>query len=327
MVDPDALPTINRGTREWLADLFAECSASGRGVTVAGSMVVLNPPASWAARFPNGDPVETATGFGSNFTTHCSFVSEFLDYQKRMFVDLADLLDAAGLPVDLQFGEFVWWYFNNNSPPTANPGLDPNKGMGFYDAETAAAAVTALGRPLVRFGWPDADPAINSYADANFLRDRWDSYVRDLRDHIKAAYPSATIELLLPLDVNYPVQYGRYTLGGALNYYLHTDPRLLDPDTAPVDRLKIEGLDFGAGSRDLAKARWAMQFPVLNGSWPQSLVRYLVPDFNGGCPWPAEYLIASNADVPIINFWAADHFCFYGWPLPLPTNSTSAVLI
>lgn len=324
MVDPSQSPTINRGAREWLADLLAECATRSRAITLAYSMELLNPPADWAARYWNGNPVETATGFGSNVTTHCSFVSDVLDYQKRVFMDTADLMDAAGLPVELQCGEFVWWYFNNASPPTADPGGDMTKGMAFYDAETAAAAVTALGRPLVRFAYPDSDPSVNSYEDADFLRDRLDAHIRAIRTHVKATYPGAVIEVLLPLDVNYPSQYGRYDLGGALNHYIHTDPRLMDPSLAPVDRIKIEGLDFGAGSRDGDKARWAMRFPLDFGSWPRADVRYLVPWFNGGCPWPAEYLRAANEQTPVINFWAFDHICLMGWPVPLPANPSDA---
>lgn len=332
IVDPTQSPTINRGARDWLADLLAECAARSREIVLAYSMELLNPPddpgsgAVWSARYWNGDPVETATGFGTNVTTHCSFTAAPLAYHKDVFLDTADLMDAAGVPVAIQMGEFVWWYFNNASPPTSNPGSNPAKGMAYYDAETAAAAVTALGRPLVRFAWPDDDPSVNSYADANFLRDRLYGYVDALRDHVKATYSAAVIELLLPLDVNYPSQYGRYDLGGRLNHYLHADPRLLNPATAPFDRLKIEGLDFGAGSRDHDKARWAMRFPTAagSGSWPRANVRYLVPWFNGGCPWPSEFLRASNESVPVINFWAFDHVCLLGWPLPLPVNASDA---
>lgn len=332
IVDPLQSPTINRGARDWFADLFVECAARSRAITLAWSMEMLNPPDDpgsgevWAARYWNGDPVQTATGFGTNVTTHCSFTSKVLDYQKRLYLDTADLMDGAGLPVELQCGEFVWWFFNNASPPTSNPGGDMTKGMGFYDEETRAAAATALGRPLVRFAYPDSDPSVNSYADANFLRDRLDAHIRAICDHVNATYPSAVIELLLPLDVNYPTQYGRYDLGGALNHYIHTDPRFLNPATAPFDRLKIEGLDFGAGSRDTDKALWAMRFPTAegSGSWPRSNVRYLVPWFNGGCPWPREFLKAKNESVPVINFWAFDHICLLGWDLPMPVNPSDA---
>jgi hypothetical protein len=56
------------------------------------------------------------------------------------------------------------------------------------------------------------------------------------------------------------------------------------PHTSPFDLVKIEGLDFGSGSRDLLHGRQAMVFPFGQG-WPAAKLRYLVAGFNGGCPW------------------------------------------
>ena len=70
-----------------------------------------------------------------------------------------------------------------------------------------------------------------------------------------------------------------------------------------------------------------MRFPIDNGSWTRANVRYLVAWFNGGCPWPSEFLRAQNESVPVINFWAFDHVNLLGWPLPLPRNSGDAQLI
>lgn len=329
MVDPAQTPALNRGARDWLADLCAETAAAGRELTLAYSLELLNPPDDpggghvWAARYWDGDPVTTATGFGSNVTTHCTFgASEFLDYQKAVYKDTAAMMAAAGLTPWLQFGEFLWWFFPGSGPAGT-------KGMAFYDAATSAAATTALGRPLAHFSYATDDPAVNSYADANFLRQRLRDHMAAIRTHVQATYPAARFELLLALDVNYPTQYGPYNLGGRLNHYLHTDPLLLAPGTAPFERLKIEGLDFGAGSRDHDKARWAMRFPTAagSGSWPRAEVRYLVPLFNGGCPWPKEYLTARAEGVPAINFWAFDHVCLLGWPVPLPSPSRDAQFI
>jgi hypothetical protein len=53
--------------------------------------------------------------------------------------------------------------------------------MAFYDADTQAAAQSALGRALATFHTPDDDPSINSYADANFLRMRVFNYVAPIQ--------------------------------------------------------------------------------------------------------------------------------------------------
>jgi hypothetical protein len=73
---------------------------------------------------------------------------------------MAGLMQAAGLTPRLQFGEILWWFLANAS------------GMAFYDADTQAAAQSALGRALATFHTANDDPSINSYADANFLRTR-----------------------------------------------------------------------------------------------------------------------------------------------------------
>jgi hypothetical protein len=72
---------------------------------------------------------------------------------------------AAGLTPRLQFGEILWRFLANAA------------GMAFYDADTQAAAQSALGRPLATFHTANDDPSINSYADVNFLRTRLYSYV------------------------------------------------------------------------------------------------------------------------------------------------------
>ena len=72
------------------------------------------------------------------------------------------------------------------------------------DADTKAAAQTALGRPLATFDAPDEDPSINDYADANLLRARLKAYVDAIRTYVLASYPAAQFELLCRMDVNDP---------------------------------------------------------------------------------------------------------------------------
>lgn len=321
-VDELVSPSINFGTREWLRDLCEQCAAGSRELTLAYSMELLNPPDSWAARYPNGDPVTTATGFGTNFTTHCSFTPDVLAYHKQVFADTAAIMATAGLKPILQVGEFLWWFFNNNTPPTDDT-ADPNKGMAYYDAYVQSRANAAFGRNLARFSYPGSDPAVNSYADANLLRSILDQYIRDLRTHVRGLYPDAEIEILLPVDVNYPTQYGRYTLGGRLNHYVNIPETFLDPATAPFDRVKMEALDFGAGTRSGDLAAYAITFPFELGKWPRNKVRYLIPVFNGGCPFGYELRLARAEQLAGINTWAHDHVHIFGWTLSEPEDSCS----
>ena len=121
-----------------------------------------------------------------------------LEFQKGLYRDLAGLMRDAGLVPSLQFGEFCWWYFTN----LRQDNLDG--GMGYYDDETKAAALAALGRPLHVFTSPEDDPQANGGADATFLRNRLRDHVAALAAHIRDAYPAAKLEVLFPFDVNYP---------------------------------------------------------------------------------------------------------------------------
>ena len=83
----------------------------------------------------------------------------------------------------------------------------------------------------------------------------------------------------------------------------------------------MEALSWGATYRNFTNAQAAIAFPVTTpGSWPVSATAYLVPWFNGGCPWTTEFVSALNEAIPLICFWAFDHFCLFSWPLPLPNE-------
>lgn len=120
-IDTAAANPINWPTRKWHADLFSEINTKGWGAVVALSMELVNPPEDpasgkvYAARFYDGSQVQTATGFGSLVSTHCSFVSDVADLQKAAYKELANLMNAAGLTPWLQFGEFLWWFFSSLS--------------------------------------------------------------------------------------------------------------------------------------------------------------------------------------------------------------------
>jgi hypothetical protein len=55
-------------------------------------------------------------------------------------------------------------------------------------------------------------------------------------------------------------------------------------------------------------------------SWNTSNIAYLIPWYNGTCPWPREFNLASTRGLQLINFWAYDHLALMSWPIPLPTS-------
>lgn len=302
-IDPGQAPTLNTGTRAWHADFYEQCHARGLEVVTAISMELVNPPPNYSARFHDGAAVTTATGFGEYRSSHCAVGGPVLDFQKSVLADLAAVQANAGLTPCLQFGEFLWWFFSGGTPAS----------MAFYDPDTQSAASSALGRPLHVFTSPADDPQVNGGADATFLRNRLLDHISALIGAVRLAHPNAQFELLLPLDVNYaePVGPAGAQVGGRLNHFVNIPPEWLSPASAGFDYLKIEALAFGS-TRNLELARGALQFGSQT-SWPGHLRRYLVPVFGKSTPWPKEVRLAITAGYSVVNLWALDHICLYGW--------------
>jgi hypothetical protein len=305
-IDPVPAQVLNRGARDWHADFYAQCAARNREATTAISMELVNPPESWAARFPDGAPVTTAVGFASLHSTHCAFNTPVRTYQGRVLRALADLQAAAGLTPSLQLGEFTWWYFSNHHPTQR-----PNGGMAYYEAETAAAAQAALGRPLHLFQAPTSDPGVNAHADALFLRNRLRDHAAALIAEVRAARPAARFEVLFPYDVNHPEPAGVHGVGGRLNRFVNLPVEWERKETAGFDRFKIEALDFSAWSRNLDLARLCLRLPLELG-WPAADSRALLAVFRGSYPWQREVEFAEELGYGQIVLWAFDHVCLFG---------------
>ena len=306
-IDPAAAQLLNRGARAWHTDFFQLAAVAGQPVTTALSMELVNPPDTFPARFPDGAPVMTATGFGGLQSAHCAFRAEVRAFQIAVLLEIAALQSAAGLAPSLQCGEFTWWYFANYS------NSNTAGGMGYYDAETTTTALATLGRTLHVFTGPDDDPRPHT-ADSTFLRNRLRDHVAGIIAGVRAAYPATEFEVLFPYDVNYPVPAGIHNLGGRLNRFVNLPVEWESKVTAGFDRFRIEALDHGAWSRDLDLARSCLRFPLDLG-WPVGSVRAMIPVFRGGYPWGREVDYAREIGMEDVNLWAFDHICLYGWPV------------
>lgn len=311
-VDDTVSPPLNRAVRDWHADFYSQCASLGLQVVTSCSMELVNPPAGYAALFPDNTPVLTATGFGTLNSTQCAAgASNLLAYQKAVYRNIAQMQSTAGLTPSVQYGEFLWWYF-------AGPG-----GMAYYDAETIAAAQSALGRPLRIFLTPNDDPTVNSSADAIFLRDRLRDYVAALVADIRSAFPTVTCEVLWPYDVNYPIPMGGE--GGQLNRFINLPVEWQLQPSSGLDRMKVEALTFTTSLRNLNLAQQAVNlFPSFG--WPLSALRYLVPVFGSATPWTRELALVWAAGIPVANLWAFDHVCLYNLDVPEPPLDRRSVL-
>lgn len=323
-VDPTQSPVINYPAQLWHVDLFNEVHSRGNTIVSALSMEVVNPPDAppshvWAQRFLDGSAVLTDTGYNNLKSTQCApMATDFLNWQKAAFYYLAQLQNAAGLVPSLQLGEFLWWFFSNYNAST-----NPAGGMAFYDAATTTAANIYLGRALQHFIQPTDDPTVNASADANFLAQRLLNHMNGVVGYVQATFSNAVFELLWPYDVNYPTPYGLYALGGRLNHAVNLPAALLTSSGAPVQRLKLEGLDFGSGSRTLDKVKELLALFQSGWTTPANL-RYLFPLFNAGCPWQHELALARAAGYTAITPFAMDHVCLFAWQLDKTLSPTFA---
>ena len=267
-------------------------------------MELVNPPDGCVARFPNQNAVSTATGFGTLNSNQCAAgAANLLAYQKAVYRNIAQMQASAGLTPGVQYGEFLWWYI-----------ADPSgSGMGYYDAETPAAAQIALGRPLQTFMTPNDDPTVNSSADALFLRNRLRDHVGALVADIRSAFPAVKCEVLWPYDVNYPTPVGGG--GGQLNRFVNLPAEWQLQSASGLDSMKVEALAFSTGLRNLDLARQAIElFPAFG--WPLSALRYLVPVFGSADPWQRELALVWGAGMPFANLWAFDHVCLFNLDVP-----------
>jgi hypothetical protein len=393
-IDPTASNPINFPIRAWHSDFFRVAAAHNLLVTASFSMELVNPPDdgtaanTWIARYADGTPVRTDTGFANLSSSQCPPIPIVTAFQQSVFKQMAQLQSEAGLTPWLQFGEFLWWFFSSMSQPVgycsytdpvsiglANPhgmqtgdrvvitgvrgctaangtwtvtvtdpthftipvpangawstgtGRAVSGSMAYYDPVTAAAAQAALGRPLYRFTCQDDDPSVNNGADTAFLASQLKSHIDAIRTEVLAAYPTAQFEILYPNDVNNPVCYsGEYVpspQGGRLNAAVNLPSAWRTKAGSGLDRFKVEALSWSAQYHHLDLAEQAIYFALTAPmSWDTADVAYLVPWFNGTCPWPAEFRLADSRGVALLNFWAYDHLAMMSWqlPIPLPTR-------
>jgi hypothetical protein len=196
-----ASPVMTEGARRWIKDLAGQFLAAGIKASFAFSMEVYNPPAAMRAKYlrlnggvvtPGDDVYLEVPSYQMHFGTRAR------NYLRQMYKECADQIEAAGLPVVLQFGETQWWYFDNRAQ-------DPTGGMPFYDQETIDAFAAAKGHQIWPFlantDDPAGDPA-HPRETADFLRDRIWSYCQDVISYVRAAHPAAVFECLWPLDAN-----------------------------------------------------------------------------------------------------------------------------
>jgi hypothetical protein len=80
VIDPTQTPVLNRAFRDWNTDFLVLLKANGMSAVCSFSQELANPPDNppssvGVQRFPDGQPVETATGFGTLNSSQIAFSS------------------------------------------------------------------------------------------------------------------------------------------------------------------------------------------------------------------------------------------------------------
>ena len=310
-----ASPVMTEGARRWIKDLASQFLAAGIKASFAFSMEVYNPPAAMRAkylRFGGGLVTPGKDVFLDVPSYQMHFGTRVRNYLRQMYKECADQIEAAGLPVVLQFGETQYWYFDNRAQ-------DPQGGMPFYDQETISAFAAAKGHQIWPFvsntDDPVGDPAHPSET-ASFLRDRIWSYCQDVISYVRAPHPAAVFECLWPLDANQ----GKPSPDAAfrrLLMYVNL-PAQWKSSSYGIKYFRCEGFDYDIWQKNAKLMRQTMTYAAQTLGRPASECMYLAGLYGPPDPPIAQaYGLWKTAPFYSMCFWAFDQFCLNSRPIPL----------
>jgi hypothetical protein len=288
--DLEALPRINRAVRDWSQSFFEALSGYGFDAT-----------ASFSTELGNGDPT-TAAGIAQVYPDGVSVVVSTPALQtnfsptsaafwQQVHLDMATVMNAAGLVPYLQFGEVQWWYFP-----------DDGSGMPFYDAFTTSTFQAQYGRPMTVITSNTVDPATIPQ-EAAFLPGLIGSFTAQIRAFVRSTYPNCRFEVLYPPDVN------AFPLTQVINYPTN------DWTPANLNCLKTESFTY-TGERNLDLSFSSMTY-VNNLGFTPSQRAHLVGVSDPTTAWLKEARLAEGLGFESVVLFALDQVCLVGYSLPL----------
>ena len=300
LTDLTATPRINRAARDWTQGFYTALSSYGIEATVSFSTELGNGDPSAAAGiaqcYPDGSPCQVNTP-----ALQTNFSPTSLAYWQQVYLDMANVMAAAGVQPYLQFGEVQWWYF---CPPTdpANGNWTPiaNGGMPFYDAYTTATFQSQYGRPMYVFTDPSDNPAPYPQESA-FLPKLIGQFTAAIMAFVRQTYANAQFEVLYPPDTN----------DAALTRVINL-PAQWSP--ANFDCFKTENFTY-TGDFDLDAAVTSIELPLQLGFAPANSA-HLVGIGNYMSPWAKESRIAKGLKMGSVVLFALDQYCLIGYRLP-----------
>ena len=304
LTDLTVTPRINRAARDWSQSFILALNSYGIEPTVSFSTELGNGDPSAAAGiaqcYPDGSPC-----FVNTPALQTNFSPASLAYWQQVYLDMANVMAAAGVQPYLQFGEVQWWYF---CPPTdpANGNWKPlsNGGMPFYDAYTTATFQAQYGQPMHVFTDPSNDPAPYPQ-ESDFLPGLIGQFTAAIMAFVRRTCPNAQFEVLYPPDTN------DAPLTSVINLPAQWSP-------ANLNCFKTENFTY-TGNFDLDAAVTSIDLPMQLGFAPTNSA-HLVGIGNYLAPWAKESRIAKGLKMGSVVLFALDQCCLIGYGLPLAAS-------
>ncbi len=289
---------LNRAVRDWTRSFFAAIHGYGMDGVAAFSTELQHGDPSLAAgiaqRYPSGNAVTLTTpAIQTNFSpTSAAF-------WKYVHLEMATVMQEAGIQPYLQFGEVQWWYFP-----------DDHTGLPFYDAYTKARFLAEFGRDIAVITNSSVLPS--AYPDeANLLPRLIGEFTSGIMSFVRATISNCRFEVLYPPDVN------ETPFNRAVNF----------PSTywtpAALDCLKTESFTY-TYSRNLDLSRSSMEFGKAFGFSP-SKRSHLVGISDPIAAWLKEAGMAQGEGVESVVLFALDQFCLIGYPSPVDGGARRSI--
>ena len=305
LTDLTAMPRINRAARDWSQSFFIALKSYGIEVTVSFSTELGSGDASAAAGiaqcYPDGSPCMVNTP-----ALQTNFSPASLAYWQQVYLDMANLMDAAGMTPFMQFGEVQWWYFCPPTDPAAGNWTPiANGGMPFYDTYTTATFQSQYGRPMHVFSDPSNDPT--PYPDESaFLPGLISKFTAAIMAFVRQNYANAQFEVLYPCDTN------DAPLTRVVNLPAQWSP-------SNLNCFKTENFTY-TGDYDLNAAVTSIMLPLQMGfTAPDSAHLVGIGDYMS--PWAKESRLAKGLKLGSVVLFALDQCCLIGYGLPLSPSS------
>ena len=283
--DTNALPRLNRAARDWNQSFLSALKSYGIDAAVSFSMELQHGDDSAAAgiaqRYPDGIPTWVSTpALQTNFSPASTA------FWQQVYLDMANVMAAAGLVPYLQFGEVQWWYFAASS------------GMPFYDAYTTSAFQAAYGQGMQIIASQNALPG-SFPNECAFLPGLIGQFTDTIIAFVRQSQPNSRFEVLYPPDVN----------DTPLNQIINLPRNSWTP--AKLNCLKTENFTY-TGNRDLNQALQSIELPMSMG-FPRSQASHLVGISDYTAPWKTEWNLSVGQGLESVVLFALDQFCLIGY--------------